>query len=270
MTRSFVLVTDLDGTLVDAPPFPLLHNFNRAWAARPPDSLLVYNTGRSLQSYLHLLSTAPLLTPDILVCSVGTEIYRFNNKFCSWQKDLAYCHTLDASGWDRDALVTAASGVFGLAMQQASEQRPHKISLSATERRPAATMSPETWQAALSALRAALAATGVPHHVVASAGHDVDILPPGVHKGSAVLSVLSGYCVATGMTPAEAAACTLCCGDSGNDAAMLETSGTHACVVGNAHPELLAWAQTQGDRVYVAQGRCSAGILEAMAHFKLG
>jgi hypothetical protein len=73
----FALVSDLDWTMVDHADatHEKLLRFNRCWMTEfAPDSLLVFSTGRSPPLFHDLAGEVPLLTPDILVCSVGTEI----------------------------------------------------------------------------------------------------------------------------------------------------------------------------------------------------
>ncbi|GIM05259.1 hypothetical protein Vretimale_9660, partial [Volvox reticuliferus] len=74
-----VLVSDLDHTMVqneDHTHHRLL-TFNAIWQIHNSlgQDLLVFSTGRSPNLYRQLWEEAPLLTPAVLICSVGTEIF---------------------------------------------------------------------------------------------------------------------------------------------------------------------------------------------------
>ncbi|CAI5995766.1 unnamed protein product [Closterium sp. NIES-65] len=72
-----MIVSDLDNTMVDHkdPNHESLREFASLWQSTfARDSLLVYSTGRSPTLYNQLKSQVPLLTPDIVIMSVGTEI----------------------------------------------------------------------------------------------------------------------------------------------------------------------------------------------------
>ena len=217
--------------------------------------------------------TTPLLAPDTLICSVGTEIYRRGEQ--GGVADEKWSDVLE-QGWQRDALLSAACCARGLTLQEPSEQRRHKISLRS--RVPGGCAGAD---AAVEDLRTRLDATGAPYDLISSSGClDVDILPRGANKGAALHFILQEQaehalagCGTQPLSQAEAlracAECTLVAGDSGNDTQLLATEHVRAVVVANAQPELLAWARDAGPspRVFVATQRCADGVIEAMKHF---
>ena len=78
MNRSYVLVSDLDGTLIGDEE--ALHRFVE-WSAHHRRRLrLVYATGRHFVSVEKLLSNTELPEPDAVICSVGTETYLFPSR----------------------------------------------------------------------------------------------------------------------------------------------------------------------------------------------
>lgn len=83
---------------------------------------IVYSTGRSLTSYRQLKAEKSMLDPDVLVVSVGTEIYLAGSNLpdSNWSKVLS-------DHWDREQVVAIASQ-FNLTPQPTSEQRPFKVS----------------------------------------------------------------------------------------------------------------------------------------------
>lgn len=77
-----LLVSDLDDTLVgdQEGTKAFLENWRKVFV--PAGGRLVYNTGRSLESFqkLHVEQNGDLPLPDVLICSVGTRIYRLSQK----------------------------------------------------------------------------------------------------------------------------------------------------------------------------------------------
>ena len=88
-------------------------------------------------------------------------------------------------------------------------------------------------------------------------GTYIDILPHRASKGKAIRYLAGKWNI-----DLERIATA---GDSGNDHDML-TGHTAGIVVGNYDPELEPLRRS-GTRVYFAQDRCAAGILEGLRHY---
>ena len=179
----FCIVSDLDHTMVDHHDvnFSSLLEFNKTWVSKfSHDSLLVFSTGRSLVAYMTLRDEAPLLTPDLLICSVGTEIYHTTESGVL-ELDKEWLGKLD-KGWNREIIVAITSDQFKELQPQAdSEQRPHKISFHLQKELDRASAS-----ACVERLRNELASAKQAVKVVHSGGIDVDILPECASKGLAL------------------------------------------------------------------------------------
>jgi sucrose-6-phosphatase len=177
----FCIVSDLDHTMVDHSDkkYESLLKFNRIWSSKfRHDSYLVFSTGRSQSMYEQLRQEAPLLTPDLLICSVGTEIYC---KAANGEQQLdAEWNAELEKGWNRESIVATVKSDFGKLTPQAdSEQRPHKVSyhLKADDI--------DRGQY-VQQLRNKLKGAGLKVKVVYSGGSDVDVLPECASKGLAL------------------------------------------------------------------------------------
>lgn len=249
MTRSansFLFITDLDNTLVGDDAALLTLNQHLQKHREAFGTQIVYSTGRSPALYRQLKAEKPMLDPDCLILSVGTEVYLNGN-----DKSDPQWQAIVSQNWDRDLVVATAAHFADLTPQPETEQRPFKASYFLTQAA-AIEIVPQ--------LEVLLKERGVEAQLIYSGGVDLDILPVRANKGRAMTFLREHLGVNAERTVA--------CGDSGNDLSMFENREERGIIVGNAMPELLNWhhANPNSNR-YLAQARCAGGILEGLNHF---
>jgi sucrose-phosphate synthase len=197
-------------------------------------------TGRTIQSATEYLNKHRVPLPDVVISSVGTEIY--------YGKDLHYgrgWETHISGKWNREKIVHLLNDFGYLKYQKEEEQRRFKISY---EMKPA--------KDRMATIHQRLLRNKCRYNLIYSQNRYLDILPYRASKGKAIRYLSYKWEIPLRNF--------LVCGDSGNDEEMLRGEPL-AVVVGNHSPEL---NKLKGYRnIYFAKQKFSGGILEGVARF---
>lgn len=238
-----MLVTDLDGTLLGGSR-RCRRRFYRWLSLRRERILHVFSTGRHLRSVERLLGQEiglGLVRPHLVISDVGCTVA------CGTTlKPLPLVvEPIEALWRGCDERVRPLlDGLHGLSAQPV-----------AVDRRLGYLIEPERLDPGR---LAAIEAHGV--DCLVSAGRYLDVLPPGVNKGSTLMDLLAWLELDHERV--------VTAGDSLNDLAMFET-GLRGVVVGNAEPQLLA-AVRDLPQVHRARAHGCAGIVEGLRQFGFG
>ncbi|KAA6185149.1 HAD-IIB family hydrolase [Thiohalocapsa marina] len=265
-----LICTDLDRTLLpngSQPESPAARPRFAALAAHP-EVCVAYVTGRHRALVQEAIEAYGIPVPDFLIGDVGTSIYRISDgdlqPWPDWGTHIAHSW----AGQGPDSLARLLQGVDGLLLQEPQKQGPWKLSYYTAEDWERETLLPQ--------IDERLRAEGIAASLIWSLDEHtgtglLDVLPERASKHLAIefLMQREGF----------AHAGTVCCGDSGNDLAML-TGPLQAVLVANATTDVRADAQALADAaglshlLYQAQGDFhdmngyyAAGILEGVAHY---
>lgn len=236
-----LLITDIDNTLVgdDGALDELLgilkENGERiCWGVA---------TGRSIEKTLEALAEYKVPDPDIIICSVGSEIY-YGPKYTQdngWQQHIAY-------RWRPELIKETLAELDFLELQEEEAQRRFKISyyIDLLE-------DPDL----LSRVHQVLGEKNLRYNLVYSLGQFLDVLPYRASKGKAIRYLSYKWEIPLPQI--------MVCGDSGKDEEMLrgDTSGV---VVGNHSEELEALRTYR--RIYFSDQEYAAGIIDGMRYYR--
>ncbi|MCA2378214.1 HAD family hydrolase [Agrobacterium sp. 22-211-1] len=237
--------TDLDGTVVgnnDA-----TRRFRDFWQSLPDEHrpVLVFNSGRLVDDQLALLEEVPLPRPDYIIGGVGTMLHAKERG----ELESAYRHSL-GTGFDPRRIADVMGRLPDVTMQD--EQYQHGLKSS--------WFLHDADEKALADIEAALLAAKIDARIIYSSGRDLDILPKAADKGAA-LAWLCGQ-LHIGLDESVVA------GDTGNDRAMFELNDVRGVIVGNALPELVSMANSNG-RFYLSGATEADGVIEGLRHWGL-
>ena len=238
MNVDYLMITDIDNTLVGDEKsmlelFFLLqerHN-DLAWGVA---------TGRSLELTIEAMTEHNFPMPDILICSVGTEIYygpdiRHDK---GWQKHISW-------QWKPEKIKEVLAPFDFLVFQEAEGQRSHKISYYLEEK-----------ENRLAMVRERLQERKLRCQVIYSHGQFLDILPLRASKGKAINYLRYKF----DFSPRH----VMVAGDSGNDKDMI-SGPARGLVVGN-HSQDLENLRGKAN-IYFSDANYAAGVIEGLKHY---
>jgi sucrose-phosphate synthase len=237
-SSNYLMITDIDNTLVGDNEsmnklFDLLGQYKDsiAWGVA---------TGRSLELTIEAMTEHDIPMPDILICSVGTEIYygpdlRMDK---GWQQHISH-------KWKPEKIKETLKDLNFLVFQEAEGQRAHKISYY-MENKPGYLKDVENH----------LKQKKLKCHIIYSHGQFLDILPYRASKGKAINYLKYKY----EFPPSK----VMVAGDSGNDEDMIR-GNNYGLVVGNYSEEL---NHLKGqNRVLFSRKEYASGIIDGLVHY---
>ena len=234
-----VLISDIDNTLTG--DSDALQKVLRILEHKREEVGFGLATGRPIDSALNFLSEHNIPAPDILITSVGTEIYYGGQTIqdSGWGSHIR-------QKWNKDKILSLLVELKFLKPQKSDFQREFKISFL---------MDPDP--SYLIEINELLTKNKCQYSLVYSHQSYLDILPRRASKGKAIryLSYIWGI-------PLEN---FLVCGDSGNDEEMLK-GDPKGVVVGNYSKELERVRGKHG--IYFSKKKYAAGIIDGIKHYR--
>ncbi len=198
-------------------------------------------TGRRIESTRDVLQRWKIPMPDLLITSVGTEVY-YGHRMV---QDTGYQRHI-SHRWQPQDLRKVMRAIPGLKLQPKEEQRQFKISYF---------VDPEEMPHVREIVRH-LRKRDLHANVIYSHHAFLDLIPVRASKGRALRYLAAKWDIAP--------ECVLVAGDSGNDEEML-LGNTLGVVVGNYSAEL---ERLRGKpRIYFAEARHARGVIEGMEYY---
>jgi mannosylfructose-6-phosphate phosphatase len=235
--RNWLLVSDVDDTLLGDDRS--VTTFVQWYGEARQYLRLALNSGRFFESVRASVRSAGLPEPDAYIGGVGTDICfpPAGERLIGWPVVLA--------GWNADVIRRVCAEFSELELQPAEFLSSFKISY----------YGHDLDTTFLKRLRERLTGAGQAARIIYSSNRDLDVLPTGADKGTAVAHLAKHW----GIEPSR----VIVAGNSGNDLDMFHPS-FRGIVVGNAHAELKA---LRGTNVFHASHSHAAGVLEGLQHW---
>lgn len=233
-----MLCTDLDGTFIgdDDSMYELLR------LIKGKDMLLVFSTGRHLQSVMQFVREKEIRIPDACICMVGTRIYFADKGELILDKNWGQ---IISQGWERKKIVQLLANIKELVQQDKEWQTEFKASYYLKEHQ----------TEVLKEIDQRMQEVGLKAQIIYSSDQFLDFLPLLSGKAEAVRYVKDRFSLR--------AENIVVCGDTGNDLDMFK-AGFKGIIVGNAHTELKSF---EGDNAYHAVKQYALGLIEGLRHF---
>ena len=236
----YFLVTDIDNTLIGGNEKEL-NQLIRILNDNYENIGFAVATGRTVESAVKYLKEYNVPQPDIIVSSVGSEIYYSKSKIYDrgWDSHIS-------QKWDRDKIYNVLKDVDFLEYQEQETQRKFKISYF---------MDPGKDR--LPHIHELLQQNKCHYHLIYSHNSYLDILPYRASKGKAIRYLSYKWEILLENM--------IVCGDSGNDEEMLRGEPL-GIVVGNYSEEL---EKLKGlKNIYFADRKYAGGIIDGLAYYK--
>ena len=235
-----VLVTDLDQNLLGDPD--ALAELVKLVRSQRQLAGFAIATGRRIDSALRIMRRYGIPLPDVLITSIGTEIYYAPELVA----DLAWARHIDYM-WNPAAVRRLLTELPGLKLQPRVEQSRFKVSFY---------IDPQE-APSLEEINRLLHQHEQNVHAILAFGQYLDIVPARASKGLALRFYAQQWDV-----PLEQ---VLVAGGSGADQDMMRGNTLAAVVANRHHEELEGLAELEP--VYFAERPFAGGILEAIEHY---
>jgi sucrose-phosphate synthase len=235
-------ITDMDGTLFDGPEDDGLSDLCEWITAQQDKVVFGIASGRNLEITRKAIEHYHLPTPDVLICSVGSEIY-YTDKYlqdAGWESHIRY-------QWKRSELANALARFPGIRLQEESAQWPFKLSYYVNDSFDDDRMAD---------LYKFLDDRKLHARVILTENRFLDLLPIRASKGNAVRYLSYKW--------KKSLERFITAGNSGNDADML-TGKTRSIVVANYSPELQPLKNNRN--IYFSPYRLAEGVFDGIKHY---